>query len=156
MEKGKETIKIVVAKNDTTESANVDVVKAQVEAWNKHDAAAVDALVGDDGLFRDVTALKDTNKKERSESNKNYWEAFSDARLSISSIWGAGHYVVTVGTFEGTNDGDSPAMNLKKTGKKVSLPFLEIDRLEWGKFKKGWLFFDGGAFAAQLGLMPGE
>lgn len=156
MEKGAEAGKLVVAKDDATESANVDVAKAQVEAWNKHDAAAVDALVADDAAFRDVTGPRDTNKKESSESNKNYWKAFPDARLSTSSIWGAGHYVVMIGTFEGTNDGASPAMNLEKTGKKVSLPFLAIARLEEGKFKKSWLFSDSGAFAAQLGLMPGE
>ena len=44
----------------------------------------------------------------------------------------------------------------KGTGKKVSAPFLEIDRLEGGKFKEAWLFLDGGTFAAQLGLMPGK
>lgn len=156
MEKGKETIKIVVAKNDTTESRNVDSVKAHIEAWNKHDAAAVDEFVPDTLLLRDTTLLKDTNRDERSESNKNYWEAFPDARLSTSSIWGAGHYVVVIGTFEGTNDGASPALKMEKTGKKVSLPFLEIVRLEGDKFNKGWRFSDSGALAAQLGLTPGK
>jgi len=43
-------------------------------------------------------------------------------------------------------------MKLKKTGKKVSVPYLSIDRLEGGKIKEGWLFFDGANFASQLGL----
>jgi len=156
MEKGADAPKIVIAKNDATEATNVDVEKAQLEAWNKHDAAAVDAYAAEDLVFHDMTGPKDTNKKQSSELNKGYWKAFPDAKLNTSSIWGAGDYVVMIGTFEGTNDGDFPAMKLKKTGKKVSVPFLEIDRLEGGKLKEAWLFFDGGTFAAQLGVMPGK
>jgi predicted ester cyclase len=156
MEKGADTPRIVIAKNDATEAANVDLERAQVEAWNKHDAAAVDAFAAEDVVFHDMTGPKDTNKKEGSEFNQGYWKAFSDARLGTSSIWGAGDYVVMIGAFEGTNDGDSPALKLKKTGKKVSVPFIEIDRLEGGKFKEAWIFFDGGAFAAQLATVPGK
>lgn len=156
MEKGADIPKIAIAKNDATETSNVDAGKAQLEAWNKHDAAAVDAATADDMVFHDITAPKDQGKKEASETTKGFWKAFSDSKLSTSSIWGAGDYIVLIGTFEGTNDGDFPAMHLKKTGKKVTVPFMEIDRLEGGKFKETWLFYDGGAFAAQLGLMPGR
>jgi predicted ester cyclase len=156
MEKGADAPTIAIANNDAAETANIEVEKAQLEAWNKHDAAAVDAYAADDVVFHDMTGPKDTNKKQSSELNKAYWKAFPDAKLNTSSIWGAGDYVVMIGAFEGTNDGDFPAMKLKKTGRKVSMPFLEIDRLEGGKFKEAWLFFDGAAFAAQLGLMPGK
>lgn len=154
MEKGEDAPRVVVAKDDATEAANVAAEKAQLEAWNKHDAAAVDAYMADDVVFRDLSAPKDTDKKGSSELNQGYWKAFPDARLTTSSIWGAGDYAVVIGVFEGTNDGDFPAMKLKKTGKRVSVPFLEIDRLEGGKFKESWLFMDGGTFAAQLGLLP--
>jgi len=147
---------LLVAKNDKTESANVDAFKAQLEAWNKHDAAAVDDFVPDGAELRDITKPEETTKEQRSESNKNYWEAFPDARLSTSSIWGVGHYVVIVGRFEGTNDGASPATQMEKTGKKVSVPFLEIARLEGGKFNQGWLFMDGAALDTQLGLKPAK
>jgi predicted ester cyclase len=156
LDKGAAAPQIVIAKNDAVEAANLEVEKAQIAAWNKHDAAAVDAFTAEDGMFRDQSGPKDLNKKESSEFNKAYWKAFSDARLTTSAAWGAGDYVVMAGTFEGTNDGDFPAMNLKKTGKTVKVPFLELDRLEKGKFKDSWLFLDGGMFAAQLGLGPGK
>jgi predicted ester cyclase len=155
-EKGADAPKIVIAKADATEAANVAVEEAQLEAWNKHDAAAVDAFSADDVVFRDLSGPKDANKKQSSEFNQAYWKAFSDAKLEAGSLWGAGDYIVMTGTFGGTNDGDFPAMGLKKTGKKVKVPFLEIDRLEGGKFKDSWLFLDGGTFAVQLGLMPGK
>lgn len=47
-------------------------------------------------------------------------------------------------------------MKLKKTSKKVSLPFFEIDRFDGGKIKEAWLFFDGITFASQLGMIPGK
>ncbi len=152
MDKGEAMTKIVIAKNDDTEMKNVEGDKAWVEAFNKHDAAAVDSHETADFVLHDATAPKDMNLKEESESNKAFWKAFSDAKLTPSSIWGAGDYVVIVGTFEGTNEGNFPAMKLKKTGKKASLPFFSVDRLEGGKLKESWLIFDGAQFAAQLGV----
>jgi predicted ester cyclase len=84
--------------------------------------------------------------------SKQFMNAFSDAKLNISSMWGAGNYVAVIGMFDGTNDGDFPAMQLKKTGKKISLPFIAVDRFEDGKVKENWLIFDTVAFAAQLGV----
>ena len=151
MDKGEAMPKIVIAKNDDTEMKNLDAEKAQWAAWIKHDASGVDMYAADDMVFHDMTQPKDLNKSQSSDSNKGFWKAFSDAMLTTSSIWAAGDYVATTGTFEGTNDGDFPAMKLKKTGKKVSEPYLEIDRLEGGKIKEAWLFFDGAMFASRLG-----
>jgi predicted ester cyclase len=68
-------------------------------------------------------------------------------------MWGAGDYVVTEGTFGGTNKGAMPAMGIKKaTGKSVKVRFVEITRIEAGKIKEDWLVFDSLAFATQLGL----
>ena len=152
MDKGEAMPKIVIAKNDETEKKNVETDKASADTFSKHDLAAADSFLADDVVIHDMTAPKDLTKKENSEMSKQFMNAFSDAKLNISSMWGAGDYVVSVGTFDGTNDGDFPAMRLKKTGKKVSLPFFGIDRFEGGKIKENWLIFDTAAFAAQLGM----
>ena len=151
MAKGEASPKIVIAKSDATETKNLDVEKAQLDAWNKHDLNAVYAAVADDFVAHDMTETKDRNKMQNSDTDKAFWKAFSDAHLTPSSMWAAGDYVVSVGTFDGTNDGDMPPM-IKKTGKKVTVPYLSIDRLEDGKIKEGWLFYDGAAFGAQLGM----
>jgi len=152
MDKGEPMPKIVIARNDDTEMKNIDSEKAQLDAWNKHDAAAVDMFIADDAVIHDMTEPKDQTRKEGSDGNKQFWKAFPDAKLSVPTMWAAGDYVVSVGTFDGTNDGDFPAMKLKKTGKKVSIPYFSIDRLEGGKVKEGWLVFDAASFAKQLGL----
>jgi len=152
METGAPMPKVVIAKNDETEMKNLEADKAQLEAWNKRDAATVAMYVADDVVFHDMTQPKDTTKAQSAQSDKQFWQAFSDAKITPSSMWAAGDYVAITGMFDGTNDGDFPAMKLKKTGKKVSLPFVEIDRLDGGKLKESWLTFDAAAFASQLGV----
>jgi predicted ester cyclase len=152
METGVALPAIVIAKNDEAETKNIEAVKAQMEAWSKHDAVAVDKYEADDYVLHDQTQPSDLNKAQASKMNKDYWRSFSDAKINTSSIWGAGDYVMAAGTFEGTNDADLPAMKLKKTGKKVSFPFLNIFRLVGGKLKEEWLFFDSASFVSQLGV----
>ena len=152
MEKGVPAPKIVIAKNDAAETKNLDAEKATADAWNKRDATTLYPFYADDVVVHDMTQPKDQTKAQMQQSDKDLWKAFSDARITNSSIWAAGDYAVINGTFEGTNDGDFAPMKLKKTGKKVSVPYLSIDRLEDGKIKESWLFFDGAYFAAQLGV----
>jgi predicted ester cyclase len=139
-----------IAKNDDTERKNLDIAKAKFEAWNRHDGGALEMPEADDYIYHDLPSPADRNKLGASELNKAYWDAFSDAKVSSTSSWAAGEFVVTVGTFEGKNDGDFPAMNLKKTGKQVSLPHIDFLRFDGGKIKEEWLFFDGASLLNQL------
>ena len=41
---------------------------------------------------------------------------------------------------------------MKKTGKKVTMHFCEIVKFADGKQVEDYLFFNGAAFAAQLGM----
>jgi len=152
MDKGEAMAKVVIAKNDENEMKNVEADKAQLEAFNKRDFATSDSFAADDIVFHDMTGPKDTGKKENSDMNKQFATAFPDAKITPTSVWGAGDYVAVVGTFEGTNNGDFPAMQLKKTGKKVSIPFFGIDRFEGGKQKESWFIFDTASFMSQLGI----
>jgi predicted ester cyclase len=148
MDKGKAMPKIVIAKNDAMEMVNLEAAREDLSAWNKHDEAT--RTTADDYVYHVMARPKDENNKESVEEDQGLWQASSDVKINPSSMWAAGDYVVTTGTFDGTNDGDYPAMKLKKTGKKVSLPFIAIDRLGDGKIKESWMFYDGNSFLAQL------
>jgi predicted ester cyclase len=41
---------------------------------------------------------------------------------------------------------------MKKTGKKVSALYIEIDRLQDEKIKEVWFFMDNANFISQLGV----
>ena len=141
----------VIAKNDETEIKNLEASKAWIEIWNKHDSAVFNALAAD-VVIHNNTQPKDMNKAEGVNSDKAVWKSFSDLKMHASSMWAAGDYVVIAGTADGTNDGDLPSIKLKKTGNKVSAPFIEIDRLQDEQIKEAWFFMDNANFISQLGV----
>lgn len=146
--------KIVVAKDDETERNNVATWNKSVADWNAHSVDKLTAYYADDATFHDAGAGDVSGKKAIGEAMNGYWKAFSDLKGSYSSVWGAGDWIVAIGEASGTNDGDLPALGVKKTGKKVTLKTVEFARFEGGKVKDHWIFYNGMAMAMQLGLVP--
>jgi predicted ester cyclase len=145
---------VVIASGSEVEKANLAAMAKEVESFNKHDAAGALATAADDIVFSEVSAPADrVGKKESLKGVEDMFKAFPDAKLDVKSSWAAGDYVVATGTWSGTNTGVSPAMKVK-TGKAVSVHFIEIDKFAAGKTKNIWLFSNGAAAAAQLGLLP--
>lgn len=144
---------VVVAMNDAKEKANLAVFDRNIEAFNKHDAKAAAADCADDMLWFHSAEPKNLTKAEGIASTERFWKAFSDVKLTVTGKWAAGDYVVARGSITGTNDGDWADMGLKKTGRKVDLPFAEVMKMRDGKLVEDWIFLDGMMMAAQLGMM---
>lgn len=155
MTKGAASPEIVIAKNDDAEKANVAVFQAAVDAFNKHDAKAFGDTLDKKVVWSDLAEPKDLDMKGAVKDAQSFWKGFSDVKISPDAMWGAGDYVVMTGTIGGTNDGDLPAMKMKKTGKSFSSPFMHIVKVGGGKITKSWIFYDSMGFAMQLGMMPG-
>lgn len=146
---------VVVASGSEVEKGNLAAFNKGVEGFNKHDAAAALAAAADDVVFSKQSGPADlTGKKEVQKGLEESFKAFPDVKLDVKSAWSAGDYVVSTGTWSGTNTGDMPAMKMKKTGKAVSVHYVEIDKFVGGKTKNMWLFMNGAAAASQLGLLP--
>jgi predicted ester cyclase len=143
---------IVIAKNDDKERTNIEAVRKTFAALNAHDPKALAATMAANYKLMEIARSADLNRKESEANNKELFSAFPDVRITPVTMWAAGDYVIVTGTFEGTNTGDIPSMKLKKTGKKASLHFLDVFKLENGLLTEEWLFFNSAAFAAQLGL----
>jgi predicted ester cyclase len=144
---------IVIAKNDAKETANIAAVRAMIDAGNKHDMKAIEAMLTDDYKLVEIGQSKDLDKKAAIASNKDFVKAFPDITSTASDVWAAGDYVVIVGKVEGTNKGAFPGMGIMKpSGKKFTGRFLEICKMENGKVKQDWLFYNGSTLAPQLGL----
>ncbi len=146
---------IVIAKDDEKEKKNLQTITAMTDAFNKHDSKALDAMMADDLVWSELGIPVDFDRKAASAAHDDLWKGFSDLKLNTSSAWAAGDYVVQRGTMAGTNDGEVKTMKLKKTGKPVSLNFIQIYKLNGdGKISRSWGFWNGIAMATQLGLMP--
>jgi len=144
---------VVIAKNDDTERVNIAAFQALVDQVNKHDLKTFGASLPDDYKAIDITEPKDDNKASSLEALNGFVSAFPDMALSADTVWAAGDYVVVSGHFRGTNKGAMPAMGLAKaTNKPVDVKFLEIFKFAGGKVKEDWTFYNGAAFATQLGL----
>ncbi|MFO7695394.1 MAG: ester cyclase [Vicinamibacterales bacterium] len=145
---------VVIAAGTPAELSNVEAARAQVAAYNSRDAKGVDAYNAPDLVHRNMAAPADQTAEETLAGMLAIFQAFPDAKLVPTSVWGAGSYVVVTGRFEGTNSGPLPAMGLKTASNRpVSVRYLSITRWENGKVEEEWLFYDGMAFAKQLGLL---
>ena len=144
--------KVVIAKDDDRERANIEVVRRSFAALNAHDVKGVVETMAPNYKAMDIGVPKDQDRNAAMTSLKELFTAFPDVKITPVTMWAAGDYVVVTGTFEGTNLGNIPSMGLKKTGKKVSAHFFELFRLENGLCAEDWLFYNGAAFAAQLGV----
>ncbi|MGE5185773.1 MAG: ester cyclase [Acidobacteriota bacterium] len=155
MDKAPMAKEVVVAKDDDKEKANAEVAKKFVEAFNKHDAKALGDVIADDITWSEQAMPKDDKgKKEFLAMAQAFWKGFSDAKLSPEKMLTAGDYFAGTGVMDATNDGDMPAMHMKKTGKKMSSPHMVVMKIDNGKVKDGWLFEDTLSMAQQLGMMP--
>jgi len=144
---------VVIAAGTPAELNNVEAARAQIAAYNSRDAKGVDEYNAPGMVHRNMAAPADQTAEESRAGMLALFQAFPDAKLVPTSVWGAGTYVVVTGRFEGTNSGPLPGMGLKTaTNRPVSVRYLDITRWENGKVKEEWLFYDGMAFAKQVGL----
>jgi len=156
LDKGWAEKPVVIATGSDLEKANLAAQPKVLEAFNKHDVPTLVAMLADNVVFSELASPVDfVGKKAVERSHKEMFAAFTDARLEIAHSWAAGDYVVSEGSFIGTNDGPMPSAGIRKaTGKKVTSRFLKIDKIQAGKVTNVWLLDNGMGFAAQLGLLP--
>jgi predicted ester cyclase len=143
---------IVMAANDEKERANLAAATTMLDLVNRHDVDALAKMTPDDYKLMEIARPTDADKKAAIEGMKELFSGFPDVKMTSFAMWAAGDYVVIEGMFEGTNTGDLPSMGVKKTGRKVTTKFFEVIRFDNGQPKEDWLFFNGAAFASQLGL----
>lgn len=144
---------IVVAADDAKEKANLETVKKSNDAFNTHKLPDIQAFWADDALESDQADEKDgKGKKEIEAGLKMFLTAFPDVKIEVPNNYAAGDYVVSIGTFTGTNSG--PMGKMKKTDKKVTGNYAEIVKIKDNKVSELWRFRNGYAMAMQLGLAP--
>ena len=79
--------------------------------------------------------------------------AFPDIVVKLEDVIADGDRVSTRGHFAGTHRGDF--MGIPATGKKVSVSYIDIWRLENGKARENWVQMDMLGMMQQLGVVPG-
>lgn len=76
--------------------------------------------------------------------------AFPDIRVELDDVIEQGDRVASRGSFVGTHQGDF--MGIPATGRSVRVQFIDIWRIEDGKFVENWVQMDMLGLMQQLGV----
>lgn len=131
-----------------------ELVRKQFEYSNQRDM---------DGFFKNVSPKfvdhglrPEMGLGSGLEGTRNFlkmqFEAFPDARVTLEDVIVEGDKAVTRASVHGTNQGSF--MGMPATGKAASWEFIDIYRLENGKFAEHWVQMDTAPLMQQLGLAP--
>jgi steroid delta-isomerase-like uncharacterized protein len=78
--------------------------------------------------------------------------AFPDLHVTIEDMCAEGNKVATRGYFTGTQKGEF--QGIPPTGKQVKVTYMDIWRIENGKFVENWVQMDMVGLMQQLGVIP--
>jgi predicted ester cyclase len=143
---------VVIAKDSDTERNNVAAYNAAVETFNKHDLQALADAYDNDLMYASAPARKDDDKREMLVGIETFWVGFRDLKITPTTVWAAGDFVVGVGSMTGTNTGKIKGF-AENTGKAIDLRYVEIAHFKDGKQDAVWLFYSSAALLTQLGKL---
>jgi steroid delta-isomerase-like uncharacterized protein len=122
------------------------------EMFNKGNLDVADELLAPDYVDHDPAMPEDIHGPEGFKQYvSGYRSAFSDLHLEFEDQIAEGDKVVTRWTGTGTHDGE--LSGIPPTGKRVTLPGMEIVRISGGKLVEGWEGYDTMNLMRQLGVV---
>ena len=134
-----------VTASSSNGDANVAVLTAYVDAWNRRDTVAIDSLLGPGGIHDDLSwGLHGVGPAQVNGFMRNVLKTQPDYKWTISSTFADGPHVAAEWTWKGTYSGQSPAGMLKNVptaGRGVAI----VD-IENGKIKQFTDYYDAASF----------
>ena len=130
---------------------NKNLQRQVFEALNRKDANGAGELSAPDCKFYGF-ASQALDLDGYIEFTNWSFSVFPDLQFTIEDMIAEGDKVITRGVFTGTHTGDF--MGIPATGRKVSIKYLDIWRLENGKAKENWVQMDLLGLMQQLGVIP--
>jgi steroid delta-isomerase-like uncharacterized protein len=133
-----------------------DIAQRAIDAFNAHDVAALRALTADDCTFWSAGGVTAKGREECVAANAMWFDACSDAHVTISKIITEGDTVVEEGVFEGTHDGTlkTPMGDVPATGRRIRGDYVALTTVRGDQAVAQKLYFDRMQLAEQLGLIP--
>ena len=130
-------------------------LERNIEHWNAHDSAA---WVGD--FSSDAKVVGPGASGSGTEMVRTFYsiwqDAFPDNQVRVIDIFEDGATAILQAEFQGTQTEtmNAPEQTIPATGRRVSIPFVVINRFDGGKITQFTLYFDRAELLGQLGLMP--
>ena len=128
-----------------------ETTKALVAAWNAHDTDKIAAAYAENGVLR-ISGTPDlTGRAAIKAAAADSIKAFPDFKVAVTRVTMKGNVAAVEWVITGTNTGDSEAMKLKATGRKMALHGIDIATYDdAGLVKEAHRYFDIPTQMAQL------
>lgn len=81
-----------------------------------------------------------------------FFHAFPDLHVTLDEVFAEGDRVGSRGHFTGTHRGDF--QGIPPTGRSVKVAFIDVWRVEGGRFVENWVQMDRLGLMQQLGVIP--
>jgi steroid delta-isomerase-like uncharacterized protein len=140
-----------------SEQENMQVIRANIEAWNGKNAEASRQLRTTDFTAEVSGVPNPLNAEELWQFWQSYLTAFSETRMEATLMIAQGDYVVAHYTTSGVHTKPLRTPNgstIPATGKKVAVKGCFTYELRGGKIRRQWDFADMLSLLRQLGLNP--
>jgi len=133
-------------------SKNVTTALAVYDAFNARDLDKAVSATHENILWEDHgRGVTTKTRAELKDSFKEWADGFSDGKITDTKAIDAGDTVIVEYIGRGTNDG--PMGPAPATGKRVSLPFVDIVHFDKdGKISGGASYYDMFSLLVQMGL----
>jgi len=122
------------------------------EVINQKQLAVVDEVAGSNYLSHDFPPGLPPGREGLKIFISVFHAAFPDGHLTIDQMIAEGDTVATRLTFHGTHTGEF--QGIAPTGKRVTIPALDMARLEGGKLVEHWGGPNQMSLLQQLGVIP--
>jgi predicted ester cyclase len=133
------------------------LLEQNIKTWNDHDSSG---WVGDFSPDADLAAPGVSGSgTDMVRMFYSIWQdAFPDNQVRVGAIFEDGATAILQADFVGTHTEtlNTPDQSIPATGKRVSLPFVTLNKFAGGKVVNFALYFDRAELLGQLGLMPGS
>lgn len=140
-------------------AGNAELVRSNIEAWNRRDFDYIAEHTAPDALLTDAGSGQTWSGREGTLQYNTMWaDAFPDGKITIDRIIEAGDTVVVEYTGHGTHTGPmvTSGGTVPATGREVTLRFCDVNEVSDGMVRKQTTYADSGSFMAQLGLTAGQ
>ena len=122
------------------------------EVINQKQLAVINEVAGDNYLSHDFPPGLPPGREGLKIFISVFHAAFPDGHLTIDQMIAEGDTVATRLTFHGTHTGEF--QGIAPTGKKVTIPALDMARFESGKLVEHWGGPNQMSLLQQLGVIP--
>lgn len=123
-----------------------------MEAFMANKPAAWQDTVAEDVIDHNPMPDQKPGRAGVQQSADVYRSGFPDISTTIDQQVAEGDFVVNRGVASGTNTGEM--MGIPPTGKKASVPWMDMYRIKGGQIVEFWHVEDIAGMMQQLGLAP--